>query len=122
MGIDIGSIIKTTITEGLKQAAENKNNSLEHKDVTKVATTVTAQVNKELTAVIVNQTNNEPLWKSRVLRGTIGAIVVIAATAFADWYADGVITTEAASGYVTAVLSAAYAVYGRMSTQAAPVI
>lgn len=122
MGINLTGVIGAVVKEALAQQSQKSTNDMKPSDVKTIEPAVTKAVEKEIAPIIENQTNNEPLWKSRVMRGTVGTIVVIAATAFADWYSDGVITTEAISGYVTAAMTAAYAVYGRLTSKAAPTI
>lgn len=126
--IDIGKIldIGLTVTKALNEQSQKGSNDLKPSDVPKIEPAVTKQVEqevaKQLQPVVENMMNNEPLWKSRVMRGLVGALFSTAWLAFNDWQDDGSITLEAGYGYVTAIFTTGYAIYGRLTGSGTPTI
>lgn len=116
------SLIKAAVDEGLKQVVANKNNTVTATDANKASPVVTKEVKEQLKPVIENQTNNEPWYKSRIVRGAAGVIATTAYTMFMDWYADGAILPEVLGGYVGIFVTNFYVIYGRFTAAGTPTI
>lgn len=82
---------------------------------------VAAEVTQAIAPVVVNQTNNEPLWKSRILRGALLALAGLAGGYLGIQFTDGDLDTglKAVTDLVTA-LGVLYSIYGRLTSKAAP--
>jgi hypothetical protein len=76
---------------------------------------------KAVAPVVVNQTNNEPLWKSRILRGGILALVGLVGGYLGLQITDADLDQgiKAVSDLVT-TLGVIYSIYGRLTNKAAP--
>ncbi|MDR6954105.1 hypothetical protein J2X65_003473 [Ancylobacter sp. 3268] len=73
----------------------------------------TGRIVKEVSAVVINQTNNEPWFLSRVTLFAIGGILTTLYTAGLD-FSDGTPpTVEAFSGYLAAIGTQFGVLYGR---------
>jgi len=82
---------------------------------------VAKEVTEKLAPVILNQTNNEPLWKSRILRGAGIALVGLAGGYLGINISDGDLEggIKAVTDLVTA-LGVLYAIYGRLTSKGTP--
>lgn len=129
--IEIGPIIKGVIQNVTEQAlaaeAKKNSNSMEPADVQKIAPTVSTKVEKAVTDkvqdIVDNQTNNEPLWKSRVVRGLVGGMVTATATFAVGWYMEGEFPGKEITGaYVTFMGTQLYALYGRLTSSGTPAV
>ena len=120
--VDFTPIIKAAVDDAVAKAAKLPSNSLETKDAAKVSTSIAKVVSAQVEPVIANQTNNEPWYKSRVLRGASAALVGLAIVVFQDWYADGIVTNEALGGYLVSAYGIIRVYYGRLTTGAPPVL
>lgn len=74
---------------------------------------VAAQITRDLKPVVVNATNSEPLYQSRVAIGSVGAVLAALADlaamyAAGDWDMQRVITD------LVVISGAAFALYGRI--------
>lgn len=116
------SLIKAAVTEGVKQVVAKKNNDLAPKDIPAATNTVTAVVKEQLKPVVENQTNSEPAWKSRVLRGAVIGLLGLAATVFKDYNDDGVIPINDIYGYAATAWGFGYVIYGRLTGAGTPSI
>lgn len=83
---------------------------------------ITEKVTKEVAAVVVNQTNQEPLWRSRVVWGTGVAILssLAAGAGYAITALDQQVVVDSAMegikavGTLIAIGANLYALYGRL--------
>lgn len=116
------SLIKAAVNEGIKQVAEKKSNDLAAKDIPAATKTVTDAVKEQIAPVIENQTNQEPVWKSRVLRGAVVGLLGLAATVMKDYNDDGTIPLTDLYGYGTTALGFIYVIYGRLTGSGTPSI
>jgi hypothetical protein len=113
-----GALVGELIEQGLRQAAANKNNDFTQKDVAKV----TAVVKKEVVPVVVNATNKELWYQSRVIVGTAVSLIAIGAR-FAGVQMD-VMDQNTITDLVlqlASVIGGAYALYGRMKAGLKPI-
>lgn len=120
--INWDSLIKAAVNEGIKQVAEKKTNDLAPKDVPAATKTVADAVKEQIQPVIENQTNQEPWYKSRIVRGAAGVIATTTYTMFMDWYADGTIIPEILGGYIGIYATNLYIIYGRFTAAGTPTI
>lgn len=67
MAPSVSANVREAIVDGVVAAANSSGNDLDHKDVTSVAAKVATQV----VPVVLNATNNEPWYQSRVTWGVI---------------------------------------------------
>lgn len=84
---------------------------------------VANELTKVIAPVVLNQTNNEPLWKSRIMRGAVLALVGLGGGYFGLQIADG--DLEAGLKAITDVVTAAgvlYSIYGRLTAKGTPKI
>ncbi len=82
---------------------------------------VAADITKVIAPVIENQTNNEPLWKSRILRGAVLALVGLAGGYLGLQISDGDLEggVKAVTDLITAV-GVLYSIYGRLTSKGTP--
>lgn len=124
--IDIGQILDlgVAVTTALQQSAAKSSTQMATTDVPKVAPPVIEAVKKaiedQVQPIVDNQTNTEPLWKSRVLRGAIATLVGTAWVAFNDLTDGSIPDPVTIGGYVVAIWGAAYTIYGRITNRGAP--
>jgi len=97
------------VERGLDTAAQSDYVELSQKAVP----AATGAVIRELGPTITNMTNNEPLYQSRVLLGSIAAIVTSSFGIYALWSA-GITDGELYAPPIGAILSAGVAIYGRL--------
>jgi hypothetical protein len=116
------SLIKAAVNEGIKQVADKKGNDLAAKDIPTATKTVTDEVQKQVAPVIENQMNQEPVWKSRILRGAVVGLLSLGATVLKDYNDDGVIPITDMYGYGTTALGLIYVIYGRLTGSGTPTI
>jgi len=85
--IDIGQIIDLAgvIKNVLHKEADKPNTSLQPVDVTAVTNAVTTAVKQEVNPILVNATNSEPFYQSRIFWGTVVSIGVPLAGAALPW-------------------------------------
>lgn len=74
---------------------------------------VAAQVTRDLKPVVVNATNSEPLYQSRVAIGSIGAVLGALAD-LAAMYASGEWDMQRVITDLVVVAGAGFALYGRV--------
>lgn len=82
---------------------------------------VAARVAEKLAPVIQNQTNQEPLWKSRIMRGSLLALLGLAGGYLGINLSDG--DVEGGIKAITDLVSALgvlYAIYGRVTSKGTP--
>lgn len=74
--VNIGDVIDLagTIKDVLDKEADKKSTSLEPHDVQSITNQVTTAVKNEVNPILVNATNNEPFYQSRIFWGTIVAM------------------------------------------------
>lgn len=117
-GIDIAGVVKDAIVE----VAQSKNNKLTVTEAVKLEPKITTSVEEAVAPVIENLSNNEPWWKSRVLRGAGSVLLGTAATAYLD-FTDGTTPDVAAiTAYVVTIYGALRVIYGRLTNKPAPTI
>lgn len=116
------SAIKAAVNEGIKQVAEKKTNDLAAKDIPAATKTVTEAVVEQVKPIIENQTNQEPLWKSRVIRGSIVGLMGLAAAILKDYNDDGVILFNDIYAYAATGYGLCYAIYGRITSAGTPTV
>lgn len=75
--IDIAKVVKDALGSEAKKSTNDMKPSDAEKIAPPVAAKVEAAVNKEMNAIITNQTNQEPWYQSRV---TWGAIIAVGAS------------------------------------------
>lgn len=124
--IDVGKILNIglAVTTALQQEAAKPNTDMKPSDVPKVApaviTAVKTAIDQQVQPIVDNQTNNEPLWKSRVIRGAIATLVGTAWIAFNDFTDGTPPDVGVVTGYVTTIAGAIYAIYGRITVNGTP--
>lgn len=116
------SLIKAAVNEGIKQVAEKKTNDLAAKDIPAATKTVTDAVKEQIQPVIENQTNQEPWYKSRIVRGAAIGLVGLLGTVLKDYNDDGTIPLTDIYGYGTTALGFIYVIYGRFTAAGTPTI
>lgn len=116
------SLIKAAVNEGIKQVVDKKTNELAPKDIPASTKTVAEEVQKQIQPVIENQTNQEPVWKSRILRGAVVGILSTIAIIAKDYNDDGVIAFNDLYGYGGTLWGFAYVIYGRLTGSGTPTI
>ena len=124
--IDLSGVIKAAVTAAVIKVAESPSNSLTQPEVAQAAKTVTAAitpaVEKEATAIITNQTNNEAWYQSRVILGPIVSFASQAAK-----YAGHEIAAEDQAQLISLIsdgvtmLAGLYALYGRLKPNLKPI-
>lgn len=85
------------------------------------ATKVAQEVTKEIAPVILNQTNTEPLYKSRIIRGALLVIIGLVGGFFGVNFTDG--DLEQGIHAITSIAEAVgilYVLYGRLTTKGTP--
>ena len=87
------------------------------------APAVAKQITQDLAPVIVNQTNNEPLYKSRIMRG----LFIAAAGVLGSWFRVQITDGDLEQGIhaITTLIEAIgiiYALYGRVTSKGTPQI
>jgi len=120
--LDIGKII----VDVLERNAAKPSTKMDQSDVQKIAPDIVKSVkdavNVQVQPVVDNQTNNEPWYKSRIIRGSVVVIATTAWTAFQDFTDGTPPDLNAVLGYVGPVLGAAYAIYGRLTSNGSPAV
>ena len=112
--------IAGAVAEGVA-AAQDATRSTDKRDVV-VERKVVEAVEKAVAPVLENQSNSEPLVKSRVFRGAVVTIAITAVTAFGDWWVDGEVTQAALSAYGAALWAQGYIIFGRITSRGTPKI
>lgn len=110
-------LVRAAVVKGATQAALNSETDATTADVS----VITNKVLNEVAPVIVNATNNEPWWQSRVMWGSIVAIAAPIVAPLLSWYLGSTITIDAdEQANISAALAAAgaalgglFAIYGR---------
>lgn len=120
--IDFGPLIKAAIDTALTTVAADKKNDLAQKDVAKATAVVAKEIKEQVEPVIENQTNQEPVWKSRILRGAVIGLLGLMATVFKDYNDDGTIPLTDLYGYGTTALGFIYVIYGRLTSAGTPTV
>lgn len=110
--------ISDLIEVGLEHAVENKGNSLSRDDIPSVKTSLM----NTISPVVVNATNQEPWYKSRVVIGTLISLLSVGAryAGIQFDYIDQETMTDLVLQLVP-VLGGFYALYGRLKTGLKPI-
>jgi hypothetical protein len=119
---DVSTTIHQIVTRELSLQANKPSTAITNKDVAGLAKPVASAVSDEVNAVIENQTNQEPYWKSRVLRGAVIGLIGLVATVFNDYNVDGTVSFNDLYGYGATAFGFAFVIYGRLTGAAAPTI
>jgi hypothetical protein len=106
------------ISETLHNVSTDPNNTMTPSDATAITPVVAAKVNEEVKQIVINETNNEPWYQSRVILG-IGTALVVQVLTRVGVQAD-LIDPQGVTDLVAQALSfvaGGYALYGRITTQ-----
>lgn len=126
LGPIIGGVVKEVVTQVLVKEADKTSTKMQPTDVAKVEPQVTKEVTKEvekaIQPVIENQTNQEPLWKSRVLRGALVTLVSTAWLAFEDFTDGTTPDMNVVFGYGGLIWGSIWTIYGRLTGKGTPTI
>lgn len=126
LGKVIGGVVKEVVTQVLTKEANKDSTKMQPTDVVKVEPQVTKEVTKAVqdavTPIVENQTNNEPLWKSRVLRGALVTLVGTAWLVFEDFTDGTTPDMDTVIGYGTLIWGSIWTIYGRLIGKGTPTI
>jgi hypothetical protein len=98
------------VTKTLKNLADDPDVNLSKDSADRMK----ANVTNEITSVVMNQTNQEPWYQSRVILFSIGAILTTGYSAGLDFLDGTPPTVEAFSGYAAALVMQFGVLYGRL--------
>jgi hypothetical protein len=84
-GILIKKGVEFAIDKAIDKVAKSPSLSLEKKDASAVKEIVKVEVEKEVQARVEHQTNNEPVYQSRVAQGSSAAVLMAVATLWQFW-------------------------------------
>lgn len=129
--LDIGELIDIglAVNAGLNKAADAKSVPMTQADADKAKPVVTKEVEhqlkeqiKEVQDVVDNQLNQEPLWKSRVIRGCIATIFGTLWVAYNQYSDQGTIPFNDLYAYGVAIAGSIFTIYGRLTSKGTPTI
>jgi hypothetical protein len=117
--VDLSKVIQPAVTAAVSKVAESQANGLRQPEVAAAAQTVTAAISpaieREVTAIVTNASNAEPLYQSRVMIGLAISVLAQIAKYFGHDIvpADQAALTDIALQIVSGV-GLAYSAYGRI--------
>lgn len=109
-------ILKKLVETALDRFIDNTPTHMQKNEVPVARDAVVRDIEREVEAIIVNQTNNEPWYRSRVLIGSFFTLVAALSSLGVMFFDDVPNSFDDYYFQLSVVAGTAFAIYGRLAT------